>query len=175
MILADQVYTSLCTVALNNNNLEDVSSEPGDATDKDETVIDDGAQTENSTIQVATRTTNATIDRADSDSENVEARDSSVTNPDIHEPQKSLDVRTQYYAQLAGFASLRSAEKFVERAASKNITVLVHERLSHTSAGRSVVWYQVVTENYENRDALNSVVGILTKEEKLHGVRIIRS
>jgi hypothetical protein len=89
-------------------------------------------------------------------------------------PEQGIEMKTQYYAQLAGFASLRGAEAFVERLNKKQIHALIKERMSRSAKGRSVRWYQVVTEPYEDQDALNSVVAILKKEEKLHDVRIVQ-
>jgi hypothetical protein len=89
-------------------------------------------------------------------------------------PDQGIEMKTQYYAQLAGFASLRSAEAFVTRLNKKRIHALIKERISKSAKGRSVRWYQVVTESYEDQDALNSVVAILKKEEKLHDVRIVQ-
>ena len=89
-------------------------------------------------------------------------------------PEMGLEMKTQYYAQLAGFSSLRNAEAFVARLNKKQIHALIKERVSKSSKGRSVTWYQVVTEPYEDQDALNSVVAILKKEEKLHDVRIVQ-
>jgi hypothetical protein len=89
-------------------------------------------------------------------------------------PEQGIEMKTQYYAQLAGFASLRSAEAFVTRLNKKQIHALIKERISKSAKGRSVRWYQVVTEPYEDQDALNSVVAILKKEEKLHDVRIVQ-
>ena len=108
--------------------------------------------------------------------EGPESVDTSTTQTGNEEeaPEKGLEVKTQYYAQLAGFASLRSAEAFVSRLNEKQVPVLIKERISKNSKGRSIHWYQVVTEPYEDQDALNSVVAILKKEEKLHDVRIVQ-
>jgi hypothetical protein len=89
-------------------------------------------------------------------------------------PEQGLEMKTQYYAQLAGFSSLRSAEAFAARMNNKHIPVLIKERKSKNSRGRQLTWYQVVTEPYEDQDALNSVVAILKKEERLHDVRIVQ-
>ena len=89
-------------------------------------------------------------------------------------PEQGLEVKTQYYAQLAGFSSLKMAEAFVTRLNKKQIPVLIKERISKSAKGRPVRWYQVVTEPYEDQDALNSVVAILKKEEKLRDVRIVQ-
>lgn len=89
-------------------------------------------------------------------------------------PELGIEMKTQYYAQLAGFSSLRPAEAFVTRLNKKQIPVLIKERTSKGAKGRLVTWYQVVTEPYEDQDALNSVVAILKKEEKLHDVRIVQ-
>lgn len=85
-----------------------------------------------------------------------------------------LEVKPQFYAQLAGFTSFKKAEGFVCRLQKRQIPVLIKERISRTCKGRSLTWYQVVTEPYEDQDALNSVVAILKKEEKLHDVRIVQ-
>jgi len=89
-------------------------------------------------------------------------------------PEQGLEMKTQYYAQLAGFSSLRYAEAFAARMNNKHIPVLIKERKSKNSRGRQLIWYQVVTEPYEDQDALNSVVAILKKEERLHDVRIVQ-
>ncbi len=89
-------------------------------------------------------------------------------------PEQGLEMKTQYYAQLAGFSSLRYAEAFAARMNNKQIPVLIKERKSKNSRGRQLTWYQVVTEPYEDQDALNSVVAILKKEERLHDVRIVQ-
>ena len=86
--------------------------------------------------------------------------------------ESTLDVKPQFYARLAGFTSFKRAEAFMCRLQKRQIPVLIKERVSKTSKGRSMTWYQVVTEPYEDQDALNSVVDILKKEEKLHDVRI---
>jgi hypothetical protein len=114
---------------------------------------------------------NDTQDIADASSES----DALSQTADINNaPEQGLEMKTQYYAQLAGFSSLRSAESFAARMNNKHIPVLIKERKSKNSRGRQLTWYQVVTEPYEDQDALNSVVAILKKEERLHDVRIVQ-
>lgn len=86
----------------------------------------------------------------------------------------ATEVHTQYYAQLAGYTSLTRAEEFAKRATQKGVPVLIKERTSSTAKGSPRIWYQVVTEPYEDQDALNSIVAILKEEEKLHDVKIVQ-
>jgi cell division protein FtsN len=113
-------------------------------------------------------------DDAQESADNAEGADAVAQNNEEEAPDQGIEMKTQYYAQLAGFASLRSAEAFVTRLNKKHIHALIKERASKSAKGRSVRWYQVVTEPYEDQGALNSVVAILKKEEKLHDVRIVQ-
>jgi hypothetical protein len=141
---ADQIYNSLCMATA---GLEaDKSDEESD-------------EAENSDADST----------ASDDSDNSE----SVAQND-NQAENALEVTPQFFAQLAGFTSFKKAEAFVCRLQKRQIPVLIKERISKTSRGRSLTWYQVVTEPYEDQDALNSVVAILKKEEKLHDVRIVQ-
>lgn len=120
-----------------------------------------------------------TQENVNSDNEEAgsESPDSDGEQEDENESDDAggINMKAQYYAQLAGFSSLRRAEAFVVRLNKRKIPVLIKERVSKSSKGRPVRWYQVVTEPYEDQDALNSVVAILKKEEKLRDVRIAQS
>lgn len=78
-----------------------------------------------------------------------------------------------YYAQLAGFGSLQSAEQFARKLRKKNIKVSVAQRRSKSARGKTVSWYQVVTGSYADRNQLDSLVSRLQKEEKLHDIRVL--
>src|SRR3989304_5973696 len=79
---------------------------------------------------------------------------------------------TQYFAQLIGFGSQGAARKFYQKMKAKNISVLLKERVSVSAKGKKRKWYQVVTETYQDRNALEELVDRITKEEKLMGVKI---
>lgn len=79
----------------------------------------------------------------------------------------------QYYAQLIGFGTLRAADKFAERLQQKNFPVKVVEKHSKTAQGKKIIWYQVVTENFDKRDDLIVFTQKIEKEERLNDIRIV--
>jgi hypothetical protein len=78
-----------------------------------------------------------------------------------------------YYAQLIGFGTLQAANRFVNRLQQKNIPVEVKKRVSKTSRGKKIIWYQVVTKKYNDKFVLEKLVEILKKDEKLKDPCII--
>jgi len=80
----------------------------------------------------------------------------------------------RYYAELIGFGTHRAANKFVEKLKKRNFSVVLKKRKSKTSKGKTIVWYQVVTEKFDNKNDLIAFVDILKDKEKLKGVRIIQ-
>lgn len=111
-----------------------------------------------------------------------EAETPAVAESVATQPAESVEVATQaapaadtvhYYAQLAGFGSLQSAEQFARKLRKKNIKVSVAQRRSKSARGKTVSWYQVVTGSYTDRNQLDSLVSRLQKEEKLHDIRVL--
>lgn len=84
-------------------------------------------------------------------------------------PEKSA----QYYAELIGFGSKKSATAFVAKQAKKDIPLIIKERHSIGAKGKKVSWYQVVTPDYNDHQKLTAIVDRITKEEKLNGTRIV--
>ena len=78
-----------------------------------------------------------------------------------------------YYAQLAGFGSKRSAQKFAQKLERQNIPVIVNAIHSKNARGKSVTWYQVVTESYSTKEELESVVERLKETERLKNPQIV--
>lgn len=78
-----------------------------------------------------------------------------------------------YYAQLIGFGTSSAAQKFSEKLQRKNFPVCVKERHSTTAQGKKIIWYQVITEPFEDKDELLAAIHKIKKEEKLHDIRII--
>lgn len=86
---------------------------------------------------------------------------------------KHHDVEKQYYAQLIGFGTLRAAERFVDRLQQKNMPVKVVERHNKTAQEKEIIWYQVVTEHFDNKDDLIACVQKIKVEEKLNDIKIV--
>ena len=83
------------------------------------------------------------------------------------------DSDKKYYAQLIGFRTPQSAEAFAGRVRSHGTPVTVRKRVSTTSRGTTRNWYQVVSSTYHNREELEDVVDMISRKEKLKGVRIL--
>ena len=79
----------------------------------------------------------------------------------------------EYYAQLVGFSSQQAAQQFVKKLATRDITAHIKQRPSKTAKGRTVYWYQVITESFTNKEELLKLVDTIKHREKLHDVRII--
>ena len=80
-----------------------------------------------------------------------------------------------HYAQLAGYGTAQQAEKFAQKLRKKGTPVKVEERKSKSSKGKTRSWYQVVTQGFTDKKELETLVARISKEEKLSGVRIVRS
>lgn len=78
-----------------------------------------------------------------------------------------------YYAQLIGFGTPWAAHQFVNHITKKGFSAKVEKRVSRTTKGKKICWYQVVTDMYTDKVYLEDIVDMLTKQEKLKGVRIV--
>jgi len=79
----------------------------------------------------------------------------------------------KYYAELIGFGTLRCANKFASKLKSQGFSVIVKRRRSKTSKGKRIVWYQVVSEKFDNKNDLIAFVDIIKEKERLKGIRIV--
>jgi hypothetical protein len=95
-----------------------------------------------------------------------ESSDESLAHPD--EPCFS------YSAQLTSFHSPVSAKQFVDKLAKKGITVSVIKKTSVTQQGKTIRWYQIVTQDYATEHELVTLVDALKRSERLTNVPIIK-
>ena len=84
-----------------------------------------------------------------------------------------LQEEKKYYAELIGFGTLRCANKFAAKLKNRGFSVVVKKRRSKTSRGKTIVWYQVISEKFENKNDLIAFVDIIKEKERLKGIRII--
>lgn len=82
-------------------------------------------------------------------------------------------IQQLYYAQLMGFGTSKAAERFAHRLQQKNIAVKVIERNSETTQGKKIIWYQVVTECFDNKDELLAFVRKIEENEHLNDIHIV--
>jgi hypothetical protein len=87
------------------------------------------------------------------------------------ELQKGED-QPKYYAELIGFGTKSGAQRFAARLRKNNIQVTIDERMSKTSRGLTVRWYQVITPSYD-KETLIAEVNTIKQQERLHDVRIV--
>jgi uncharacterized protein YaaN involved in tellurite resistance len=87
--------------------------------------------------------------------------------------QKTAPVEAFYKAQLIGFGTSRAAQQFADRLQNKNMPVRVDERHSKTAQGKKIIWYQVTTEPFNDKQELLTFVEKIKKEERLKDIRIV--
>jgi hypothetical protein len=78
------------------------------------------------------------------------------------------------YAPLIGYGKEQSALAFSQKLVQRGIPVTIKKYPSKTAKGKvQRYWYQVVTEPYDDRDALQVVVNKIAQEEKIKDIKII--
>jgi len=159
--LTDHVYSSM--YALYDNKVQpgiSDNAEPGDETTEAET----------SEEQSVEQAVDAAAQVKVLESEEALAEES---------PRNVAEVITvkndghEYYAQLVGFGNERAAQQFVRKLAQRDITAHIKQRPSRTAKGRTIYWYQVITESFAKKEELLTLVETIKRREKLHDVRII--
>jgi len=82
--------------------------------------------------------------------------------------------KTVYAAPLIGFGTLHAANNFAQRVGKTGIPVTVKQRSSKTQRGRKIVWYQAVTNEYEDKSTLEKVIEQVKQNEKIKEIKIIK-
>lgn len=150
---ADQIYSSLC--ALGDYDPEELRA----------IAIQDQEQVEQNVYDLPTQE----LVQADAEEESIGVSDSNECAPVVVLPENSQ----AHYAQLIGYGTEVAAKKFAHRLLQKDIPVQVKKRISKTPKGKQRTWFQVVTQDYSDRNELDKLVDRITKEEKLKGVCIV--
>ncbi len=83
------------------------------------------------------------------------------------------EVSTSYYAQLIGYGTQKAAEQFAQKQKAKGICVSVKTRESQTAQGKKTTWYQVVTEPFADRQALDQLAQRIARDEKIEGIQVV--
>jgi len=87
---------------------------------------------------------------------------------------KSKVSQEHFYAELIGFGTARAAQRFVAKLKQQGFSVVLRRRKSRSSKGKTIVWYQVITEKFDNKSDLIAFVDIIKDKERLKGVRIVQ-
>jgi SPOR domain len=96
-------------------------------------------------------------------------------SPVTEEQDQQMCAERTYYAQLAGFGNKQSAYRFAQKLIKKKIPVIVNPIHSRTMRGKSITWYQVVTESYSTKEELVALVEQLKETERLKDPQIVHS
>ncbi len=158
----DQIYSSLCALCDSQGDIEE--DDTGDTSEE-------GSSTEEVEKDGSESGSNASDQQAEEVAQDQDTSESGA-GQDEH-VELSNSANPEYYAQLAGFGTIRAAQHFASRLQKKEVSVIVKKRQSRSTRGRFVSWYQVVTEKFHDKGDLEALVKRLEYEEKLNDVRII--
>lgn len=79
-----------------------------------------------------------------------------------------------FYAELVGFGTEKAANSFLEKTKVKGYPVKIVAKKSTSPKGKTVTWYQAVTEKQQNKGELEKLTNQIEKSERLSGTRIIK-
>jgi len=157
---ADRIYTSMCE--LSDTEIPVTQEQV--------------AQNEEQVVEVATAVDATEIVEEQNDTVEPLNHDALRTPvvQGVIEQQAAMST-VPYHAQLAGYGSMAQAEKFAQKLCKKGTVAKVETRKSKSTKGKTRSWYQVVTKDFTDKKELETLVTRISKEEKLTGVRIVRS
>lgn len=91
----------------------------------------------------------------------------------VDNASQNSDASVKHYAQLVGFGSRRAAEQFANKIQKKgyNLNVYVITKKSKSARGKIITWYQVVTEELNDKEQLMNEVEKIKVGEKLTGIK----
>lgn len=151
---ADRIYTSMCELSETEASPLQAVAQNTEVQPESVTALDAEPEVEQ-------------IDQVESIDPNGEPR--------LIEVQAPTKTSESYHAQLAGYGTLQQAQIFAQKLCKKNIPAKVETKKSKSTKGKTRSWYQVITQDFTNKEELESLVARVSKEEKLRGVRIVRS
>jgi len=152
--LAEESFTDKIRYAL-YSSYGTPATTPGPETEDGDEVDKDGAQSEEKNQDIG-----------DTEKE-IEEKIELVESPSQTEDEVS------YYAQLIGFGTLKAAERFVEDAKKEGFKTTIVKKVSKTSRGKTIYWYQVITERFTNKEELLRIVERIQFVHRLQQVKII--
>lgn len=82
-------------------------------------------------------------------------------------PALAPNDATKHVAQLVGFGTKKEAQTALERMKKRGLPVQMRERTSKTPKGRTVTWYQIVSDAYTDKKQLELVLDRICKAERI--------
>ncbi len=91
-----------------------------------------------------------------------------------HIVQGFIDKKESLHsAELTGFGTYKKACNFIEELDKKGFSLILNEHKSCTPQGSDIVWYQVVTDLYEDKNELVTLVNQVRQHKRLNDVRFV--
>ena len=163
----DQIYSSLCSLCDSQGDTEEEVEEHSD-----EASLEEGNQKiDSAQIEESASVQESKLKPVNVAFEGMQGQSSENTLQE--EVEETSSAAPEYYAQLAGFGTMRAAQHFAYRLQKKEVSVIVKKRQSRSARGRFVSWYQVITEKFHDKGDLEALVKRLEYEEKINDVRIV--
>lgn len=133
--------------------------------------VQDGADYESMVNSLTDALSVETLPHAESEDEEPLTTNNSfhaknVEKADSAQSEKK-DVK-KYSATLIGFGTKGAAQSFVSRLGKHGITVFIKTRTSKSASGKTKKnWYQIVTNSYNSKEELQSLIAQIQKFERL--------
>jgi len=144
--LADHIYYSVCSIYDNGNDLKQESTEAS---------------------------MDASCEKKSPQEDKKKKKELVVKKIESFKEENKTS-QENYYAELIGFGTARAANKFVAKMKKQGFSVALKRRKSRSSKGKTIIWYQVITEKFDNKSDLIAFVDIIKDKERLKGVRILQ-
>ena len=95
--------------------------------------------------------------------------------PETQIPIKTsqADNKTTYWAPLVGFGTKKAAKACFDRLISRNMPVILQERKSKTAKGKELLWYQIVTKEFSDKQKLVQTIEQIQKQEHIKKIQIM--
>lgn len=99
----------------------------------------------------------------------------SLALDEISPSQNEIQEESQKkYAALLFGGNLKSVTQFAQRLETHGITVAVKKRLSKTAKGKKIYWHQAVTQVYDTKLELETLIAKIQQLEKINDIKIVQ-
>jgi cell division septation protein DedD len=87
--------------------------------------------------------------------------------------QEKAQPKKTYAAAIAGFGAQKTADRYAQKLKARGFPVHVAQRTSRSARGRTVSWYQVVTDPFTDRQEGERVVAQIRSQENIRSIALI--
>ncbi|MFC1842967.1 hypothetical protein ACFLYU_04880 [Candidatus Dependentiae bacterium] len=167
--LSDHIYYSVCSMYEDDENVikqestEDRSSEEN-SSDLVNSSIGEGSVGARKMLDIQAKASKSSI---------AKIAKNTKKQPEKMDKMAGKNLE-KFYAELIGFGTIRAANRFSDKLKKQGFSVALKKRRSKSARGKTIVWYQIITEKFDNKSDLIAFVDIIKDKEKLKGVRIVQ-